>query len=158
MIITPTEQRTESEPPPGSGRQLGLSSEARDRRSLLKAGALHDAILSSESVSSIATDEHGVVQLFNVGAERLLGYGAAEVVDRLTPADLSDADELLCRACHLSREAGVDIAAGFEALVYKAARGIEDIYELTYVRKDGRRLPVRVSVTALRDIDDGIIG
>ncbi|MCA3242559.1 MAG: response regulator [Rubrivivax sp.] len=158
MIITPQEQRNESEPPPGSGRRLGSSSEARHRRSLLKAGALHDAILSSESVSSIATDEHGVVQLFNVGAERLLGYSAAEVVDRLTPADLSDADELQCRACQLSKEAGVDIAPGFEALVYKAARGIEDIYELTYLRKDGRRLPLRVSVTALRDADDMIIG
>ena len=158
MIITPQEQRNESEPQPGNGRRLGLSPEARHRRSLLKAGALHDAILGSESVSSIATDEHGVVQLFNVGAERLLGYSAAEVVDRLTPADLSDADELLCRACHLSREVGVDIAPGFEALVYKAARGIEDIYELTYLRKDGRRLPLRVSVTALRDVDDAIIG
>jgi len=158
MIITPQEQRNESEPPPGNGRRLGLSSEARHRRSLLKAGALHDAILSSESVSSIATDEHGVVQLFNIGAERLLGYSAAEVVDRLTPADLSDADELQCRACQLSKEAGVDIAPGFEALVYKAARGIEDIYELTYLRKDGRRLPLRVSVTALRDADDTIIG
>ncbi|MFN7726590.1 MAG: PAS domain S-box protein, partial [Rubrivivax sp.] len=123
MIITPQEQRNESEPQPGNGRRLGLSPEARHRRSLLKAGALHDAILGSESVSSIAADEHGVVQLFNVGAERLLGYSAAEVVDRLTPADLSDADELQCRACQLSKEAGVDIAPGFEALVYKAARG-----------------------------------
>src|SRR5206468_8896709 len=48
---------------------------------------------------------------------------------------------------------------GFEALVFKASRGIEDIYELTYVRKDGSRFPAVVSVTALRDVDDGgIIG
>ena len=158
MINAPQEQHNEPDTSPGSSRRLGLSSEARHRRSLLKAGALHDAILSSESVSSIATDEYGVVQLFNVGAERLLGYSAAEVIDRLTPADLSDADELVRRASQLSQEAGVAVAPGFEALVFNAALGIEDIYELTYLRKDGRRLPLRMSVTALRDVDDTIIG
>ena len=125
---------------------------------LLKAGALQKAIFNSANSSSIATDEKGVIQLFNVGAERMLGYAASEVVDRITPADISDPQEVIARAKTLSQELDTRIAPGFEALVFKASRGIEDIYELTYIRKDGSRFPAVVSVTALRDELGGIIG
>ena len=124
----------------------------------MKTGALQNAIFSSENFSSIATDEKGVIQLFNVGAERMLGYAAAEVVDKITPADISDPQEVIARAKALSRELGTPITPGFEALVFKASRGIEDIYELTYIRKDGSRFAAVVSVTALRDDLGGIIG
>ena len=99
-----------------------------------------------------------MIQIFNVGAERMLGYAAAGVINRITPADFSDPQELVQRAQALSLEFGTTIAPGFEALVFKASRGIEDIYELTYLRKDGSRLPAVVSVTALRDAQDTIIG
>jgi PAS domain S-box-containing protein len=132
--------------------------EARRQRALLKTGALQRAILSSANFSSIATDDKGVIQLFNVGAERMLGYAAADVVNRITPADISDPQEVIVRAHALSAEFGATIAPGFEALVFKASRGIEDHYELTYLRKDGSRLPAVVSVTALRDAQDLIIG
>lgn len=125
---------------------------------LLKTGALQHAIFNSANFSSIATDEKGVIQLFNVGAERMLGYLASEVVDIVTPADLSDPQELVARARALSVELATPITPGFEALVFKASRGIEDIYELTYVRKDGSRLPAVVSVTALRNDASFIIG
>ncbi len=125
---------------------------------LLKAGALQSAIFNSANFSSIATDEKGVIQIFNVGAERMLGYSAAEVMNRITPADISDPQEVIARAQALSAELGTTITAGFEALVFKAARGIEDIYELTYIRKDGSRFPAVVSVTALRDAQGRIIG
>jgi len=125
---------------------------------LLKTGALQNAILNSANFSSIATDEKGVIQLFNVGAERMLGYTAAEVLDKITPAEISDSQEIITRAAALSLELGTTIAPGFEALVFKASRGIEDIYELTYIRKDGSRFPAVVSVTALRDDLGGIIG
>jgi signal transduction histidine kinase/CheY-like chemotaxis protein len=125
---------------------------------LIKTGALQDAIFNSANFSSIATDEKGVIQLFNVGAERMLGYAAEDVLDRITPADISDPDEVIARAAALSEELGTPITPGFEALVFKASRGIEDIYELTYVRKDGTRLPAIVSVTALRDEAAVIIG
>jgi PAS domain S-box-containing protein len=120
--------------------------------------ALQNAILKSENFSSIATDAKGVIQLFNVGAERMLGYTASEVIDRITPADISDPDEVITRAVALSTELGTQITPGFDALVFKASRGIEDIYELTYIRKDGSRFPAVVSVTALRDDQGGIIG
>src|SRR6201746_2722363 len=125
---------------------------------LLKAGALQNAIFNSANFSSIATDAKGVIQIFNVGAERMLGYAAAEVVDKITPADISDPQEVIARAAALSLELATPITPGFEALVFKAARGIEDIYELTYIRKDGSRFPAVVSVTALRGDDSGIIG
>ena len=125
---------------------------------LLKAGALQDAIFNSVNFSSIATDAQGVIQIFNVGAERMLGYRAADVVDKLTPADISDAQELIVRAGALSDEFTTAIAPGFEALVYKAMRGIEDIYDLTYIRADGTRLPALVSVTALNGPDGRLIG
>src|SRR6202162_5126758 len=125
--------------------------EVRREAALLKTGALQSAILNSATFSSIATDEKGVIQLFNVGAERMLGYEAVEVVDKITPADISDPQEVIARAKTLSLELATTITPGFEALVFKASRGIEDIYELTYIRKDGSRFPAIVSVTALRD-------
>ena len=121
-------------------------------------GALQSAIFNSANFSSIATDAKGVIQIFNVGAERMLGYTAAEVMNKITPADISDPQEVIARATALSVELGTTITPGFEALVFKASRGIEDIYELTYIRKDGSRFPAVVSVTALRDAQDAIIG
>ncbi|HET7712794.1 MAG TPA: PAS domain-containing protein [Thermoanaerobaculia bacterium] len=127
-------------------------------RQMLKAGHLQTAILNSANFSSIATDDKGVIQIFNVGAERMLGYAAADVVDQVTPAEISDPEELIARATSLSAELGTTITPGFDALAFKASRGIEDIYELTYVRKDGSRLPAIVSVTALRNHSGSIIG
>jgi len=135
-----------------------MKNEAQIQIDLLKTGALQTAILNSANFSSIATDEQGVIQIFNIGAERMLGYEAADVLNNVTPADISDPIEILLRAQALSIEFATPIAPGFEALVFKASRGIEDIYELTYVCKDGSRLPAVVSVTALRDARQAIIG
>src|SRR6202165_3874033 len=88
----------------------------------------------------------------------MLGYTAVEVVNKITPATISDPQEMIAHAKALSVELGTSIGPGFEALVFKASRGIEDIYELTYIRKDGSRFPAVVSVTALRDAQDEIIG
>src|SRR5471032_1490660 len=139
---------------------IGTDNTARKQAeaALVKAGALQSAIFNSANFSSIATDANGVIQIFNVGAERMLGYTAADVMNKITPADISDPQEVIARAEALSRELGTTITPGFEALVFKASRGIEDIYELTYIRKDGSRFPAVVSVTALRDAQDAIIG
>src|SRR5215208_7992656 len=130
-----------------------LSSEA-----LLTSAALQRAIFNSANFSSIATDAKGVIQIFNVGAQRMLGYTADEVMNKITPADISDPQEVIARAKALSVELGTPITPGFEALVFKASRGIEDIYELTYIRKNRSRFPAMLSVTALRDARDTIIG
>jgi PAS domain S-box-containing protein len=135
-----------------------VSPDVTRAEALLRTGALQSAIFNSPNFSSIATDAKGVIQIFNVGAERMLGYAAAEVVNQITPADISDPQEVVLRATALSVEFGTAIAPGFEALVFKAMRGIEDIYELTYFRKDGSRFPAVVSVTPLRDAEDAIIG
>jgi PAS domain S-box-containing protein len=144
---------------PSSATSIGADNIARGaEEALLKAGALQRAIFNSANFSSIATDARGVIQIFNVGAERMLGYTAAEVMNKITPADISDPQEVIARAEALSLELGTPITPGFEALVFKASRGIEDIYELTYFRKDGSRFPAVVSVTALRDAQNAIIG
>ena len=132
--------------------------EVRRKEALLKTGALQNAILNSANFSIIATDEKGVIQLFNIGAERMLGYAAVEVVNKITPADIHDPQEVIARAAALSLELATPITPGFEALAFKASRGIEDKYELTYIRKDGLRFPAIVSVTALRDDQGAIIG
>jgi PAS domain S-box-containing protein len=148
-----------------SGHVLGVFAAARDiterkraDAALLKAGALQRAIFNSANFSSIATDTKGVIQIFNVGAERMLGYTAADVINKITPADISDPHELIARANALSIEFETPITQGFDALVFKASRGIEDIYELTHIRKDASRFPAVVSVTALRDADGTVIG
>ena len=153
-MSNPENDPTRAGPP---GKADGLA-EGRDQGVVLIADALQRAILNSVNFSSIATDAKGIIQVFNVGAERMLGYVAAEVLNRITPADISDPQEVVARARVLSVEFGTAIAPGFEALVYKAARGIEDIYELTYIRKDGSRFPAAVSITALRDAGEAIIG
>jgi PAS domain S-box-containing protein len=132
--------------------------DAASMQALLKAGALQNAILTSANFSIIATDERGIIQLFNVGAERMLGYDAHDVVNRISPSDIHDPEEVAARARALTVELGTTIAPGFEALAFKASRGIEDIYELTYIRKDGSRFPAIVSVTSLRDGDGVLIG
>jgi PAS domain S-box-containing protein len=144
--------------PDSAVEQTDLAREARQAEALLKTVALQKAIFNSANFSCIATDGKGIIQIFNVGAERMLGYTAAEVVNIMTAAALHDPQEVSARAAALSIEFGTPIAPGFEALVFKAARGIEDIYELTKIRKDGSGFPAMVSVTALRDAQESIIG
>jgi len=149
---------SDTEPSPPEDSQQGGIAALQRQEALLRTGALQKAIFNSANFSSIATDAKGVIQIFNVGAERMLGYTALEVMNKITPADISDPQEVIARAKALSSELATPIAPGFEALVFKASRGIEDIYELTYIRKDGSRFPAVVSVTALRDAQNAIIG
>jgi len=139
-------------------RKLDGTTELKRQQTLLQTGALQNAILNSANFSIIATDAKGIIQLFNVGAERMLGYAAAEVINKINPSDIHDPTEVAARAQSLSAELGTPITPGFEALAFKASRGIEDVYDLTYICKDGSRFPAIVSITALRDDYGDIIG
>src|SRR5260370_8021517 len=128
-----------------SGSDISARQESEEVR--LKAGALQKAIFNSANFSSIATDAKGVIQIFNVGAERMLGYAAADVMNKITPADISDPQELIARAKALSIEIGTPITPGFEALVFKASRGIEDISQLTHTPTHGSPFSPVLSLT-----------
>jgi PAS domain S-box-containing protein len=134
------------------------AAETPRRAVLLETETLQNAILNSANFAIIATDAKGIIQLFNIGAERLLGYAASDVVNKITPSDIHDPQEVIARAEGLSAEFATTITPGFGALAFKASRGIEDKYELTYIRKDGGRFPAKVSITALRDDQTEIIG
>ena len=138
--------------------QLLDSIELQRQSALIKTGALQAAILNSPAVSIIATDEHGQIRIFNVGAERLLGYSASEVIGKLTAVDICDEANMISRAQALNAEYTIDTAPGFDELVHLAARGIEDISELVYRRKDGTSLVSMVWMTALHNPAKKLIG
>ena len=142
------------------GMRIALSdiSERRRQDVFLKARALQTAIFKSSNFACIATDTQGVIQIYNVGAECMLGYAAADVMNTITPADICDPQELLALAEALSSEFSTPLTASFEALVFKTSRGLDNVYELTHTRRDGSRFPVAVSVTALHDEHESIIG
>jgi len=123
-----------------------------------KPDVLQNAILNSADFAIIATDAIGVIQLFNIGAERMLGWDAIDVIGHKTLADFRDPQEAIARAQELSTEYATTINAGLGALAYKASRGIGDKYEPTCIRKDGSRFAAAMSITALRDGESEIIG
>ena len=121
--------------------------------------AMQRAILDAANYAIIATDTAGVIHTFSRGAERMLGYDEAEMVGQMTLEVLHEADELAERARALSAELGRTVPPGFDALVGMArARGAADERRWSYVRKDGTRLPVLLSVTAVRDDAGTLLG
>ncbi|MDB5344975.1 MAG: hybrid sensor histidine kinase/response regulator [Schlesneria sp.] len=112
---------------------------------------------AATQVSIIATDVNGVIDVFNVGAERMLGYTAEEMVGRRTPEIIHSASEILARAQSLSQEHGGNIS-GLQVFTENARRGQPDEGDWTYIRKDGSQLFVNLVITARRDRDDRVIG
>ncbi|HLL52963.1 MAG TPA: response regulator [Myxococcaceae bacterium] len=135
-----------------------ITQRQRAEAALHRVTALQRAILDSAAYTIISTDVDGTIQTFNPAAERQLGYSAAEVVGKVTPALIHDPREMEKRAQQLSRELGRPIPPGFEVFVAKAKMGVTDEQEWTYIRKDGTRFPLLLSVTALRDDKGRITG
>jgi diguanylate cyclase (GGDEF)-like protein/PAS domain S-box-containing protein len=135
-----------------------ITQEKSLQHSLELSNRLRKAIVESAAYSIISTDVDGTILTFNQAAERMLGYRADEVAGKTTPALFHDAEEIRNRAASLSHELGYTVAPGFEVFVARAKTGLHEEHEWTYVRKDGSRLPVRLSVTALRDENDTLHG
>jgi PAS domain S-box-containing protein len=119
---------------------------------------LQRAILDSANYTIISTAVDGTIRTFNRAAQEWLGYTATEVIDQVTPAFIHDPEEVALRAQELSQELSVLIEPGFEVFVVEARRGEPIEREWTYIRKDGSRFPVELSITALRDSSNNITG
>ncbi len=113
-------------------------------------GQLQTALLHSTQFAIIATDEDGIVKIFNIGAERMLGYEASEVLGHVMLADLCDPEEVSKRTEALNLELGTPFSPGFEAMVYKARQNFEDVFKLTFIRKDGTPIPICLSVMVIQ--------
>ncbi len=125
---------------------------------LQESNTLQQAILNSANYAIISTTTDGTICVFNAAAERLLGYKASEVLGKTTPGIFHDFNEVVQRARELSIELGISIEPGFEVFVAKAQREGIDEREWSYIRKDGSRFPVLLSVTALKDARGNISG
>ncbi|MGB8688343.1 MAG: PAS domain S-box protein, partial [Microcoleus sp.] len=131
---------------------------AERTQELHQVNTLQRAILDGADYSIISTNPTGIIQTFNAAAEKMLGYNAAEIIGKFTPAFIHDAKEVIDRAASLSLELEQDIPPGFEVFVAKARQGIVSEAEWTYIRKDSSRFPVSLSITALTDIKGQTIG
>ncbi|MEG4576856.1 PAS domain S-box protein [Microcoleus sp. N3A4] len=135
-----------------------ISDRKQAEEELLQTTTLQKAILDSANYSIISTALDGTILTFNKAAERWLGYSTEEVVGKATPALLHDNEEVVHRAQDLSVQMGISIEPGFETFVAKARLGETDEYEWSYIRKDGSRFRLLVSVTALYDPEGNITG
>jgi diguanylate cyclase (GGDEF)-like protein/PAS domain S-box-containing protein len=135
-----------------------ITSRKQTQTEILRLLSRQQAILDGANYSIIVTDKEGVITDFNAGAERMLGYRAEEMVGRRTPAILHDPEEVRLHAEQLSQELAHPVMAGFDVFVAKAKLGMVEEREWTYIRKDGSRFPVLLSVTAMRDHEQRIAG
>ena len=125
---------------------------------LLELTQLQNAILNSANYTIISTETDGTIKTFNRAAQQYLGYSAEEVVGKVTPAIIHDPLEVSQRAEVLCQELGVKIEPGIKVFMALPCRGMADENEWTYIRKDGSRFPVLLSVTALYDSEGNING
>lgn len=138
--------------------RIDVTSRKEAEAKLIETTQLQQVILDGANYTIISTDTNGIIKTFNAAAQRLLGYSSAEVVDKLTPEIIHDSEEIRQRAIELSAELGKTIEPGFEVFVAKARFGVVDEKEWSYIRKDGSRFPVQLSITPLRDREGKITG
>lgn len=138
--------------------QTEIAERIRSQKELENASALNNAIVTHSAYSVITTDTRGIITSFNPAAEKMLGYHAGELIGKHTPAIIHDPDEIAARARALSQHLGTEIEAGFEVFVAETKRGFESQHEWSYLRKDGRRIPVTLGVSSLTSSSGEIIG
>ncbi len=133
------------------GTNHDITARKESQLALLKLQGFQQAILLNAPHAVIAASTTGIIQHFNPAAERLLGYSAEEMIGKLTPAVFHNAEEVAARAKIFGAELGIELESGFEVFVAKARRNLPNQHEWIYIRKDGTRVPVLLSVTAIRD-------
>ncbi len=116
------------------------------------------AIMDNSNYAIIATDLHGTIMTFNKSAERILGYKAEELINKQTPAVFHDPSEVIKHSHKLEAELMKPVPVGFETFIAKAATGVADENEWTYIDNNGNRIPVLLSVTAIRNFNNEITG
>ena len=131
---------------------------AERTQELWQVNSLQRAILDCADYSIISTDPTGIIQTLNAAAERMLGYSAPEIIGKATPLLIHDANEVIDRASSLSAELGQNIPPTFEVFVAKARQAPVSEEEWSYIRKDGSRFPVSLSISTLKDVNQQIIG
>lgn len=115
-------------------------------------------LLSHAGAMITVVDKDGIIQLFNSDSEKQLGYRPDEIIGKKQPLIFHDANQLKSRAEKLSRELGRKINPGMNVFTSKANTGNPYTDEWTYIRKDGSRFPVLLTVTSLKDEQNNIIG
>lgn len=140
------------------GINFDITARKESERALRDLHNFQQAILFNAPHAVIATTTTGMIQHFNPAAERLLGYSAEEMIGKLTPAVFHCAEEVAARAKIFGAELGIELEPGFEVFVAKSRLNLPNQHEWIYVRKDGSRIPVLLSVTAIRDHSGGIAG
>lgn len=133
-----------------------ISEQKRTEQALRDLSEFQKAILDNAGHAIISAMPDGIIRVFNPAAEQLLGYSAEELVGKQTPAIFHDPQEVVTRAQAFSAELGIDLEPGFDVFVEKCRRGLPNAHEWTYIRKDGSRLTVLLTITALRNPDGAI--
>ncbi|MDR3679064.1 MAG: PAS domain S-box protein [Flavipsychrobacter sp.] len=118
---------------------------------------LNDVLQAASEVSIIATDTNGTINVFNAGAERMLGYTAEEMVGKQSPAIIHSSDEMVARGKELTTELGHTVE-GFNVFTAKVDIIGSEQREWTYVKKDGTKRIVSLVCTAIQDVNEQIIG
>ncbi len=135
-----------------------VAQQQRAENEVARLSSWQQAVLDGADYSIISTDTSGVIVSFNAAAQRMLGYRADEMIGRQTPSIIHDAAEVARRAAELSGELGRTVEPGFGVFIAQSSLGQADEREWTYIRKDGSRFPVRLSVTPLHSRRGEITG
>ncbi|MCU4676797.1 PAS domain S-box protein [Catenovulum sp. 2E275] len=141
-----------------SGTHTDITSKKLALIQLEESNNWRNAILDSAHFSIISTDPEGIINVFSHGAEKMLGYSKEEMIHKQTPAIFHQFDEVVNRAKVLTEELNQPVNPGFETFIAKSAQGCVDENEWTYIRKDGSKFPVYLSVTRLLDVNGEING
>lgn len=143
--------------------QLNQSLEAKvteRTQELWQVNQLQRVILDGTDYAIISTDLNGIIQTFNAGAEKMLGYSMDELVGKVTPKIFFDRQEVIARITSVVPELGQDILGGrelFSELLSIAVQG-KLSEEWISIRKDGSHFPSEISVTVLKDNNGQPIG